>query len=278
MHHHVDHAVVLQIFRALKPFRQFLADGLLDHARAGKADQRAGLGDLHVAQHRIGGGDAAGGRVGQHHDIGLFGLAQHLHADGRARHLHQGQNAFLHAGAAGGREHDERRFLFDREFEPAHDRFAGGHAERAAHEIEILHRDHDAGALELAVADLDGVVQAGPGARILDAVGIFALVAEFQGIGGHLGQRDVEPGLVVEDRFQPRHRAHAHVVVRAGNHELVGLDVLVEHQLPGIGALDPQILRRLAAQDVADFRPDDVGEPIHASLRNAVVYRFDAFS
>ena len=133
----------LQIFRALKTFRQFLADGLFDHARAGKADQRAGLGDLHVAEHGIGGGDAAGGRIGQHHDIGQFRLAQHLHADGGARHLHQRQNAFLHAGAAGGREHDERRFLFDRKFKPAHDRLAGGHAERAAHEIEILHRDHD---------------------------------------------------------------------------------------------------------------------------------------
>ena len=138
-------------------------------------------------------------------------------------------------------------FFSTASLKPAHDRFAGGHAERAAHEIEILHRDDDAGAFELAVADLDGVVQAGLGARILEAVGIFALVAEFQRIGGDLGQRDVVPGLVVEHRFQPRHRAHAHVVVRAGNDELVGLDVLVEHELPGLRALDPEILRRLAA-------------------------------
>ena len=45
---------------------QLLADGLLDHPRAGEADQRAGLGDVDVAQHGEGGGDAAGGRVGQH--------------------------------------------------------------------------------------------------------------------------------------------------------------------------------------------------------------------
>ena len=54
----------------LKSLRQLLADGLLDHARAGEADQRARLGDVHVAQHRVGGGDAAGGRIGQHHDVG----------------------------------------------------------------------------------------------------------------------------------------------------------------------------------------------------------------
>ena len=55
----------------LEAFRQLLADGLLDHARAGEADQRAGLGDVHVAQHRIGRGDAAGGRIGEHDDVGL---------------------------------------------------------------------------------------------------------------------------------------------------------------------------------------------------------------
>src|SRR6185295_2202545 len=201
----------------------------------------------------------------------------HLHADGGARHLHQRQDAFLHPRAAGSREHDERRLLLERQFEPTHDRFAGGHAERTAHEIEILHRDDDAGAFQLAVADLDGVVQPGLGAGVLDAVDIFALIAKLERIGRHFRQRDVVPSLVVEDRFQPRGRAHAHVIVRAGDDELVGLDVLVEHELPGIRALDPQILRRLAAQDVADFWADDIGEPIHGSLRNAVNASTDSY-
>ena len=73
-HDHVDHAVLHQIFGALEAFGQLFADGLLDDARAGKADQRAGLGDVHVAQHRVGGGDAAGGRVGQHDDVGQAGF------------------------------------------------------------------------------------------------------------------------------------------------------------------------------------------------------------
>ena len=54
---HVDHAVLEQVFGALEAFGQSLADGLLDHARAGEADERAGLGDLHVAEHRVGGRD-----------------------------------------------------------------------------------------------------------------------------------------------------------------------------------------------------------------------------
>ena len=103
-HDHVDHAVLHQIFGALEAFRQLFADRLLDDARAGKADQRAGLGDVHVAQHGVGGGDAAGGRVGQHDDIGQAGFLQPVDRDRGARQLHQRQDALLHARAAGGGE------------------------------------------------------------------------------------------------------------------------------------------------------------------------------
>src|SRR5262245_2334878 len=49
MHHHVDHAMLCEILGALETLRQFLADGLLDHAWAGKTDQRARLGYLYIA-------------------------------------------------------------------------------------------------------------------------------------------------------------------------------------------------------------------------------------
>jgi hypothetical protein len=49
-------------------------------------------------------------------------------------------------------------------------RLARRHAERAAHEIEILHADRRPAALELAEAELDRVVHAGLGARILEPV------------------------------------------------------------------------------------------------------------
>ncbi len=99
VHDHVDHAVREQVLGALEAFGQLLADGLLDDARAGEADERPGLGDVHVAQHGIGGSDAAGGGVGQHDDVGQARLAQLLHGDGGARHLHQRQDALLHARA-----------------------------------------------------------------------------------------------------------------------------------------------------------------------------------
>ena len=102
-----------QIFGALEAFGQLFADGLLDDARPGKADQRAGLGDVDVAEHGIGGGDAAGGRVGQHDDVGQAGFLQPVDRHRGARQLHQRQDAFLHARAAGGGEQHQRPLLVE---------------------------------------------------------------------------------------------------------------------------------------------------------------------
>jgi len=38
VHHHVDHAMLLEILGALEPFGEFLTDRLLDYARPGEAD------------------------------------------------------------------------------------------------------------------------------------------------------------------------------------------------------------------------------------------------
>ena len=48
----IEHALLDQELAALEPFRQLLADGLFDDARAGKADQRLRLGEVDVAEHR----------------------------------------------------------------------------------------------------------------------------------------------------------------------------------------------------------------------------------
>ena len=66
MNHHVHHAMFLQVFSTLKTLWKLFADGLLDHASARKTDQRAGLRDLNIAQHRVGRRHAASRRIGQH--------------------------------------------------------------------------------------------------------------------------------------------------------------------------------------------------------------------
>ena len=84
--------------------------------------------------------------------------------------------------------------LVDRGLQALDDRFAGRHAERAAHEIEILHADRHRQAVELAEAELDRVVEAGLGARVFQPVGVAALVAELERIERHFRHADVEPG------------------------------------------------------------------------------------
>src|SRR5271157_3484361 len=50
---HVDHAMDAQILGPLEAVGQPLPDGLLDHARAGEADDGPRLGDVHVAEHCV---------------------------------------------------------------------------------------------------------------------------------------------------------------------------------------------------------------------------------
>ena len=76
MHDHVDHPVIEQIFGALEAFGKFLADRILDHALAREADQRFGLADLDIAEHRIAGSDAARRRIGEQHHVRKAGAAQ----------------------------------------------------------------------------------------------------------------------------------------------------------------------------------------------------------
>ena len=125
-----------------KPARQLLADRVLDHARAGEADDGVGLGDMDVAQHGERGRDAAGRRIGQHDDVGQARLLHLAHRDGGAGELHQRQDALLHARPARGGEDDQRRLARDGEVGRHHQPLAHRGAHRAAHEAEIEQR-HD---------------------------------------------------------------------------------------------------------------------------------------
>src|SRR5437868_1335778 len=56
---HVDRALLEEELRALEAFGQRLAHRLLDDARAGESDERAGLGDDDIADEREARGDSA---------------------------------------------------------------------------------------------------------------------------------------------------------------------------------------------------------------------------
>src|SRR6185503_17348444 len=62
----IDHSVVEKELGFLKVFREFLTDGLFDHAWPGKADECFWLSDDNVAKHRETRGHAARSWIGQH--------------------------------------------------------------------------------------------------------------------------------------------------------------------------------------------------------------------
>ena len=66
---------------------------LLDHARARKADQRAGFGDIQVAQHRVARGDAARGGIGQNRNERHARFVKPRQRRRNFRKLHQADGA-----------------------------------------------------------------------------------------------------------------------------------------------------------------------------------------
>ena len=264
VHHHVDHAVLEEILGPLEAIGKLFADRLLDDARAGEADQRAGFGKVHVAEHGVGRGDAAGGRVRQHDDVGELHITKGVDRHRRARKLHQREHALLHAGAARGGKEDERLPPLARRHQAFDHRLARRHAERAAHEVEILDRDHDRHVLDIAGAEMDRVDRPGLGAGVAETVGIAALVAEFERIDRRVGDGNRLPLRIVEEVLEALPRRHPHVIAGAGDDVVVRLEVAMEHHLAGLGALDPEILRHLPlGEEVPDLWTDDVADPAH---------------
>ena len=80
-------------------------------------------------------------------------------------------------------------------------RLAGGGSERPAHEVKVLDGGHDRVAVQLADAGMDRIVETGLAARVLQAIGVAALVAELQRIERHVGEMDGGVFLVVEQRL-----------------------------------------------------------------------------
>jgi hypothetical protein len=266
-HHHVDHAVVQQVFGPLEALRQGFTDGGLDHPGAREADHGPGLGDGDVAQHGEGGGDATGGGVGQQHHVGQARVLDLVDGHGGPGHLHQRQDAFLHARPARGGNGDEGGLLQHGQFGRGHQTLAHGHAHGATHEVEVEGRHHDVPALEFAMGHQDGVLGAGLGLGFLQAVAIALQVLEPQGVEGNLGQLDGRVLATVEQQLHAALHGKTHVVAAMGA-DLEGLfQFLMEDHVAAGGAFPPEVLGNLlGANQAADLGADEVCQPVHGSM------------
>ena len=94
-------------------------------------------------------------RISQYDEVRQALLAQALHRDRRARHLHERHDAFLHARTAGSCKQYERRLLLDCAHHAGNDRLAGRHAEPKdkvkEHCLNYEKQIEDAGGLDLQI-------------------------------------------------------------------------------------------------------------------------------
>ncbi|CAM3338581.1 hypothetical protein PANO111632_14890 [Paracoccus nototheniae] len=260
----VQHAMFQQIFGALESFGQLFADGLFDDPGACETDQGIRFGDVDIAQHRIAGRHPARGRMGQHDDIGDARFLEHLDRDGGAGHLHQRQDALLHARATGGGEEDQRLADLDRAFGGGDDGIADIHAHGPAHEAEVLTHGDDRRPADLSLGDQHGLFFAGGFLRGLHAVGIFLLVPELQRVDDRIGNLHLDEGAAVEQRAKAFARGDPHMVIAVRADVQIVRQFPVEQHGPAFGAFGPQILGHIAAREQrVDARADIVRDPVH---------------
>ena len=164
--HHVDHAVRCRYSARWKPSGSFSRMVCSMTRGAGKADQRAGLGDVDVAEHRVGGGDAAGRRIGRARRCRAACASRRRCTATVVRGIcisERMPSCMRAPPEAAKMMKGVRRSAAV--VMPGDDGLARRHAERAAHEVEILHRGDDRRhALELAGAELARRRRAGLGA------------------------------------------------------------------------------------------------------------------
>ena len=101
------------------------------------------------------------------------------------------------------------------------------------------------------------------GAGVLQAVGIFFLIAKTQRVHG--GQRQFNAGelTVIKGPCQPVIHQHTHVVPTMGANILRLAQFLGQDHLGARITGGPQVIRHITAQKTADFRTDVFGDPAH---------------
>ena len=202
---------------------------------------------------------------------------QLLQRDRRSRHLHQAQDALLHPRPAGGGEQDVGAALRDRCTNSGNDGRAHGNAHRSAHEGEVLDSDHGRLAVDPALRTDQRVALAVRPPRRLQAFGVALGVLEPKRILANLGRWQELVFRGVEELLEALGRTDPVVEVAARADAVIFLPFLDEHHRPALGALVPQILRRLALGQERNAA-SDAAKPTHRSqlLASAGIWVSDA--
>src|SRR5438105_715908 len=265
---HVHGALLEEEFRALEAFGQRLTHRLLDDARPGEADERAGLGDHHVADEGEARRDPAHGGIGEHRDERLARGRELVERGGRFGHLHQREKAFLHARPARGGEAQERQPFVARGLHRTHETLADDRSHRAAEEAELEGRGHQRHRLDRALHHHERVGLAGLLLRFREALAVLAAVLELERVERHDLGSELRAPLRIEEEVEPLARREPVVEAALGTDMEIVLEVgEVQHRLAR-RALAPQALGNrllLLRAFPLDLGWQELAEPAHAA-------------
>src|SRR5688572_23885158 len=265
---HVDRALLEQEFRALEALGQRLAHRLLDHARAGEADERPGLGDDDISNEGKTRRDATHGGIGQHRDERLPRRGELVQCRGRLRHLHEREEPLLHARPAARGEAHEREMLVAADLHRTHEPLADHRAHGAREEPELEDARDQRHAPHRAFHHHHRIGLAGLALGFLQALDVLAAVLELERIDREHFRSGFRPVLRIEEEIEALARGEA-VMERALRADVeIVLEVgEVQHRVAR-RTLAPQpfgdgflLLRRLAL----DLGWQELAEPAHES-------------
>ena len=230
----------LEVFRRLKPLRQLLAQGLLDHPPPREANEGLGLGQDQIAQHGETGGHPSGGGVGEQGQVEQPRPPVPLQGTGDFGHLHQAEHPFLHAGSPRGTHHHQGHPSGGGLLGEACELFPHHRAHGAPHEPEIHHPQGQGLPLQPTQTGHHGIFQACGLLGIPQTIGITAAILEGQRI--QRGQVGVEgfKGSGIHQEPEPLLTVDAVVMSTALAHAGIGQQILAVHHQAAAGTFAPE--------------------------------------
>ncbi len=241
MDHHVDLTVGQIGLRPPEVGRQLLPGGLLDHARPGEAKERARLGDDHVGQSREAGKHAARRRMCEHRHEWEGMVREEVERDHGLGHLHEREDALLHAGPPRCRDNHQRDRLVDGCGDETREPLPDHGAHRAAQKAEV--HDPEPGPLsaDATHAPEERLGEARLELSVRQAVGVGAAVEEIQGITRSEVTRDLHPGTRIGQLGDAIRSGHRKMVGAVGADEERRLELLLGQRVIALCA--PRNLR-----------------------------------
>ena len=177
--------------------------------------------------------------MGQNGEVGEAGLTVAGEGAAGFGHLHEAEDAFVHAGAAGGGEDDDGFAFGGGGFDGAGDFFADDGAHAGAEEAEVHDGDEDGDAFDGGAAGDDGFLEAGFGLVGFDFVEV---AFEAEGVDGvELGVHFLE-AVVVNEAGEALGGTDGEMVVALGADAKVLHEGFLEEAFAAGGAFDPEAL------------------------------------